>query len=170
MFICQPMENRLKDKHRKEMNRFELKEYHRPFMTVESFVTSEFVAACVDGATLASGRFCFDLNNNGKYDTSPNEASSIGGEYLGGTYFTDFYAGDFVIEEQGRYYYQGGKAYLFLGTNFDFNGTYSYNSDEFAPLYYVNAVFKEHNDPGVVHRVPVYYIGPGKSGGVTNAS
>ena len=119
------MENWLKDKYCKEMSRSELKEYHRPFMAVESFVTNEFVAVCVGGATLASGVYCFDLDHDKEYDTSPNEQSNIGGEYLGGTYKTDFYAGDFVIEEQGRFYNQEGEAYLFLGTNFNYNGTYS---------------------------------------------
>ena len=135
-----------------------------------TFVTNEFVAVCVGGATLASGVYCFDLDHDKEYDTSPNEQSNIGGEYLGGTYKTDFYAGDFVIEEQGRFYNQEGEAYLFLGTNFNYNGTYSYDSDDFAPIYYVNAVFKEHNSPGEVHRMPVYYTVPGNSGGVTNAS
>ena len=117
-----------------------------------------------------NGQFCFDLDHDGIYDTSPNEGGSLGGETLGGNYLTDFWNGDFRIVEKGRYYYNGGEAYLYLGTSWDYNGSYSYKSEDFAPLYYAIIDFKEHYDPGVEHETTIYYTVPENSSGITNAS
>lgn len=152
------------------MSRFRLNEYHRPFLFIESFVPNDFVAVCENSEDnlYSSGVFCFDLDDDKEYDTSPNEQSNLGGEYLGGHYLTDFKKGHFKILNKGRYLYEGGKTYLYLGTQpFNDNGTYSYTSNLFAPLYYAELRFKEHYAPGEVHDVIVYFTNPND---VINAS
>lgn len=153
-----------------DMIKSKSKEYHRPFMVVETFVPNEFVAGCVNPPVelYSSGVFCFDLDDDKNYDTDPNEQSNLGGEYLGGNYYADFLEGRFRILNRGRYIYQGGKTYLYIGTaTFNDNGTYSYLSNEFAPLFYADLEFDEHNDPGIVHKTTIYFTG---SDLVTNAS
>ena len=155
------------------MNKLKLKEYHRPFMIIEAFAPNEFIASCVNQAVIlarVNGQYCFDLNHNKIYDTDPNEGSYLGGETLGGNYLTDFWKGDFRIVEEGRFYNNGGEAYLYLGSSWNYNGSYSYLSEDFAPLYYAIIAFKEHYNPGVEHETTIYYTVPGNSSGITNAS
>ena len=163
----------------KGMSRHQLKEYHRPYMVVETFVPNEFVAACVHPQLnlYANGVFCFDINGDNKYNDQ--EASNLGGDYLEGNYINDFHNGFFKIDNQGRYYHNGGAAYLYLGSSFQWwYGTYEYAGDncyhydsaDFTPLYFADLTFNELNDEGQVHKARVYYTGPGGLGAISNLS
>ena len=168
------MKNWLKDKHRKDMSRSVFKEYHRPYMAIETFVPNEFVAGCVHpNVQEISGQFCFDLNHNGYFEWEPDERGYL--SYPLGIYKDSFYAGNFQIEEQGRYFYNGGESYLYVGpgtiddpgltiTEYDYS-----NTNLFAPIYYANLVIYRPTEPAG-HRTTFFYTGPGDFGGVTNAS
>ena len=90
------------------------KKYHRPYLIIEPFHPNEYVAGCVsDGVREVSGQFCFDLNHDGMFDWGPDERGYL--SYPLGAYEKNFYDGKFKITEKGRYIYNGGETYLYVG-------------------------------------------------------
>jgi hypothetical protein len=149
------------------------KKYHRPYLIIEPFHPNEYVAGCVsDGVREVSGQFCFDLNHDGMFDWGPDERGYL--SYPLGAYEKNFYDGKFKITEKGRYIYNGGETYLYVGGGtMDDPGLtidhYDYSSDLFIPIYYANVDIKE-NYSDDVHSTVFYYTVEDGFSGVTNVS
>lgn len=150
------------------------KDYSKPLMVMEKFVPNEYVAGCVHPNVVEiSGQMCFDLNGNGEFDWDPDERGYL--SYPLGIYADSFYEGNFEIQEQGPYIYNGGETYLYVGPGtIDDPGLtihkYDYSDRSlFAPIYYANLLIYRPTEPEG-HPTTFYYTGPGTFGGVTNAS
>lgn len=156
------------------MNRQYLKEYHRPYMFVESFVPNEFVAGCLTGSVKeAVGQMCFDLDHDGFFDWEPDERGYL--SYPLGTYEDNFLAGKFKVTKKGRYIYEeGGETYLYVGPGtIDDPGlsgiSYDLNSNIFLPIYYANVEIEENYSP-IPHKTVYYFTSPDGLAAVSNAS
>ena len=155
------------------MSKHHLKEYHRPYMFVEVFVPNEYVAGCLSGtAKEAVGQFAFDLDHDTMFDWDPDERSFL--SYPLGTYADNFLAGKFRVKNKGRFLYQDGETYLYVGGGtMDDPGlsgiSYNLNSDIFLPIYYANVDIEETYG-GPPHNTNYYFTSPDGLAAVTNAS
>lgn len=158
----------------KGMSRHQLKEYSRPYMVVETFVPNEYVAGCVQSATVISGQMCFDQDHDLEFDWQPDERDYLSNPL--GIYAESFYAGNFVVKGRGRYIYNGGETYLYIGPGgkIDDPGLtvpeYFYSDKNlFAPIYYARLLIYRSTEPEG-HEYYFYYTDKDTFGGVTNAS
>lgn len=156
------------------MSKPKFKDYHRPFMVVETFVPNEFVAACVKNYHLwVSGLYGRDFNDNKKYDDA--EGDNLGGDYY--TLRLNVAAGHYEILNEGLYKIDGHQTYLFVGdpSSWTWNpGQYTgnpedlnYKGDNWVPLLYAQVkIFLESGPP---ETDTIYFMEDGTHG-VTNAS
>ena len=150
------------------MSRLKSKEYHRPYMIVESFVPNEYVAACVKNyLSWASGIFCIDKDGDGKFIGGKEEEDNTGTTYTGGSPVVNkILDGKFRIVKSGRYVNDELKAYFYVGEgSFNWNGPYDYSSNSFVPMYYANIDVEDQAEP-----FNVYFKEEDYGSGVTNAS
>ena len=150
------------------MSKSNLKDYHRPFMVVESFVPNESVAACVKNhLSWACGDACIDSDGDGYFIPGKEEEFTTGQTYGGGDPIViKIKEGKFRILSSGRYVNDVTLAYFYVGEGrLPWGETLSYDSPLFVNLYYATLEVETVPDP-----FNVYFKEEDYGSGVTNAS